>query len=88
MAGALWFLAGATTVVALFSAFAAVERGPGSARMDELNTRALARAVCDNVSRTTPNFAPPPSRAIKCLLCAIAVAIVVLPIVVAMVASP
>lgn len=88
MAGALWFLAGATTVVVLFSAFSAVERGTGSTHMDELNTRALARAVCDNVSRTTPDFAPPPGRALKWLVIGAGVLLLVLPIAAAVVATP
>lgn len=88
MAGALWFIAGATTVVVLFSAFAAVERGTGSTHMDELNTRALARAVCDNVSRTTPDFVKPPGRAIKWMVIAAGVVFLVLPIAAAVVATP
>lgn len=88
MAGVAWFLAGAAAVVVLFAAFAAVERGPGSTRMDDLNTRALARAVCDNVSRTTPNFTPPPGRAVKILVIVIGATFLALPLAAAMVASP
>lgn len=83
MAGPAWFVAGAIAVMVLFAAFAAIERGPGSTRMDDLNSRALARAVCENVSRTTPNFAPPPRRAAKCLLWAIGAAVVAAPFIAA-----